>query len=224
MKRVSVIHRIEDRTANSRCDEGFLRLRRLLLETEFDDGSRSRSYACDLIERPGVDAVALVLWRRASGGAVEVLLRECTRPAVYFRKDRTLQVPDGRVYRHLLELVAGILEEEDHGDEGVRRRASLEAHEEVGLRIDPAEVRRLGGGYFSCPGILAEKVYLCAAEVTDHEMARPEGDGSAMEEGGGTHWLELQDAIRRCTEGEIEDSKTELGLRRLADALRTPGR
>jgi len=38
--------------------------------------------ACDLIERPGIDAVALVLYRRGAGGRVEVLLRECTRPAV----------------------------------------------------------------------------------------------------------------------------------------------
>lgn len=220
MKKVVAIHRLEDRTASSRCDQGFLRVRRLVLQSEFDDGTRSRGYNCDMIERPGTDAVAVVLYRRAAGAKVEVLLRECTRPAVYFRKDQTLQVPDARVYRHLLELVAGILEEEDHGDAGILHRASLEAVEEVGLKIPPAEIRRLGGGYFASPGIIPEKIFLCAAEVRDHALVAPEGDGSAMEEGGGVHWIELAEAIRRCHAGEIEDAKTEIGLRRLADELK----
>lgn len=223
MKKVAVIHRLEDRTAQTRCDEGFLHLRRWTLQTEFDDGSRSRPYRCDMIERPGTDAVALVLWRRRADGRVEVLLRECTRPTIYFRRDQALQVPDGREYRHLLELVAGILEPEDLGDAGILERAAAEAHEEVGYRIPVAEVHRLGGGYFSCPGILPEKVYLCAAEVRDHERGDAAGDGSAMEEGGSAHWLELNEAIRQCVRGEIEDAKTELGLRRLADELGRPG-
>jgi len=220
MKRVTAIHTVEDRTAAARCDVGFLKLRRLLLETEFDDGSRSRRYACDVVERPGIDAVAVVLWRRGSGGRVEVLLRECTRPAIWLRRDRTLPVPDRGDYRHLLELVAGIIEPEDKGDEGILHRAALEAQEEVGLKVAPAEVRRLGGGYFSCPGVLAEKVFLCSVEVKDQPVESARGDGSAMEEGGGVHWLELGDAVARCVRGEIEDSKTEIGLRRLADALR----
>lgn len=222
MKKVVAIHRLEDRTATSRCDQGFLHLRRLVLQSEFDDGTRSRGYHCDLIERPGVDAVALVLYRRVAAGKVEILLRECTRPAAYFRKDQVLQVPDARVYRHLLELVAGILEKEDHGDAGILHRAALEAEEEVGFKIPPAEIRRLGGGYFASPGILPEKVYPCAAEVRDHAAVAPQGDGSAMEEGGGVHWVELAEAIRRCVAGEIEDSKTEIGLRRLADELQYP--
>ena len=33
-------------------------------------------------------------------------------------------------------------------------------------------------------------------------------------------WLDLDDAIAACLRGDIEDSKTELGLRRLRDQLR----
>jgi ADP-ribose pyrophosphatase len=32
-------------------------------------------------------------------------------------------------------------------------------------------------------------------------------------------WRELEDAIRACEEGEIEDAKTELAFRRLAARL-----
>jgi ADP-ribose pyrophosphatase len=50
-----------------------------------------------------------------------------------------------------------------------------------------------------------------------------EGDGSPLEEGAVLEWRELGAAIRACEEGEIEDGKTELALRRLAARLRHPG-
>src|SRR5262249_45254715 len=45
---------------------GFLRLRRTFLRNLHADGTRSREYLCDFVERPrGLDAVALVIWTRA---------------------------------------------------------------------------------------------------------------------------------------------------------------
>jgi ADP-ribose pyrophosphatase len=41
-----------------------------------------------------------------------------------------------------------------------------------------------------------------------------------MEEGARTEWLDLEAAIAGCTTGEIEDAKTEIVLRRLADWLK----
>ena len=37
-----------------------------------------------------------------------------------------------------------------------------------------------------------------------------------MEEGSRQQWVTLNEAIARCEQGQIEDAKTELGLRRLA--------
>jgi ADP-ribose pyrophosphatase len=67
---------------------------------------------------------------------------------------------------------------------------------------------------------MAEKFWLAAVEVADPAAQRPpRGDGSPMEEGVTTRWLELDQAIAACVAGEIEDAKTELTLRRLRDLL-----
>ena len=39
---------VEDRTAEARADEGYLRLARLRLRNEYEDGSHSRVYSCDV--------------------------------------------------------------------------------------------------------------------------------------------------------------------------------
>jgi len=40
-----------------------------------------------------------------------------------------------------------------------------------------------------------------------------------MEEAVTTRWLDLDRAIAACVAGDLEDAKTELGLRRLRDYL-----
>lgn len=67
---------------------------------------------------------------------------------------------------------------------------------------------------------MAEKVWVTAVEVADPQSQKElEGDGSAMEEGAITRWLSLDQAIKDCVEGTIEDAKTEIALRRLRDHL-----
>ena len=68
MHRVTAIEVIEDRTATARCDEGFLRLKRLRARNRRGDGSLSRDYPIDLIDRPTLDAVAVCLWARGARG------------------------------------------------------------------------------------------------------------------------------------------------------------
>ncbi len=203
-------------------DGGFLAIRRLHLQNVRDDGSRSPSYLCDFAVRPyGLDAVVVVVWRRAHG-RIEVLVRDALRPALAFGRDADRQtVPDGRGYLHLTELVAGILEAGDHGEDGLRHRAAEEVHEEAGYPVEPAAVIVLGAASFPSPGSLAEKFHFLAVEVAaDAAPAVPAGDGSPMEEGAETRWLELDDALAACTRGELEDLKTEVGLRRFSDWLR----
>jgi hypothetical protein len=66
---------------------------------------------------------------------------------------------------------------------------------------------------------LSEKEYFAAVEVDPATQVELAGDGSAMEEGATTRWLDLDDAIAACVRGEISDLKTEVGLRRLRDHL-----
>lgn len=210
---------VEDRTADSRCDEGFLKLRRLLVRNVYEDGSTSPSYPCDLVRRPGSDAVVAVLYEIDAAGRVQVLLREAARVPVYLRRHETFVHPDPREYLSVLEVVAGIVEADDPpGPAGFQRRAAAEAREEAGLDVAPERFEPLGGETFASPGTSDEKLYFVAG-ATPLEIGPVTGDGSTMEEWGRLHRLELGEAIAACRDGRIPDMKTEVALLRLADRL-----
>lgn len=219
---VREIEVLEDRTAGSRCDEGFLRVRRFVLRNHYTDGSVSRPYPCDVVSRRRVDAVAVVLWHRDGAGRIQVHYREGTRPPVWLRRRKQEELPfaDPQPYDLLGEIVAGVLEEEDVGREGIRRRGAIEAKEEAGYEVDPARVQPMGqGGLFPSPGVTDEKIYLVAAEVDPGARGRADGDGSVQEEGTRLVIRELRETIRACRRGELADAKTELAVLRLADLL-----
>jgi len=217
---LEAIEIVEDRTAGSRCDQGFLKLARLQLRNVYRDGSRSAVYPCDVVSRPGSDAVVAVLYERRESGRIDVLLRESPRAPIYLRRLKTFEHPDDRVYRTLLEVVAGIVEAGDGaGAKGLRRRAAIEAREEAGAERPPEAFTVIGDGSFASPGTSDEKVYYCAGEIFEGRRLTPEGDGSVMEECAQLVFRELREAIRACRSGDIPDMKTEIGLLRLADHL-----
>jgi ADP-ribose pyrophosphatase len=211
---------VADRTAQSRCDSGFLRVSRLELRNVYADGSRSAPYPCDVVSRPGSDAVVAVLYDRGSNGGIRVLLREAPRAPIYLRRHKRFVHPDPRVYASIVEVVAGIVEEGDGpGAEGRKRRAAQEALEEAGCGIPADDFREIGGETFASPGTSDEKVYYCAG-ATDLGAARDApGDGSVMEEAGRLVVMDLAAAIEACRSGSIPDMKTEVALLRLADHL-----
>lgn len=215
---VREIEVVEDFTATARCDEGWLHVRRLRVRNRRADGSTSPVYRVDMVDRPRLDAVAVTVYRRGAEG-IEVLTRQQLRPAAYFRKDKAKTVEDGQVHLFIEELVAGLLEPEDHGEEGIRKRAALEVGEEAGFDVTPEEIVLVGGPYFLAPGIVSEKMFPCAVDVTGKVQRRPEGDGSPLEEGSAMRWRPLDELIRACRSGEIQDARTEIGAVRLAEHL-----
>jgi ADP-ribose pyrophosphatase len=198
---------------------GFLAIRRIRLVNVRADGSRSAPYLCDFMVRPkGLDAIVVAVYRRAATG-IEVLLRDGLRiPLAVGRRPEDTPIPDDKQYLFFREVVAGIVEVEDRGESGLRRRAALEIAEEAGFDVAPDAVVLLGAGTFPSPGAMAERFWLAAVEVAG-EASEPAGDGSPMEEGARTMWMDLDDAIAACARGNIEDMKTELALRRLSDRL-----
>jgi ADP-ribose pyrophosphatase len=201
---------------------GFLEVRRLRLRNRRGDGTLSDEYICDSIARDyGQDAVVVVVYARR-GGAIEVLLREGLRPALVFGRDPArAPLPEPPPSLLLAELVAGVIERGDRGEAGLRRRAAAEVEEEAGFVVAPDAIELLGAGMYASPGCLVEKNYFVAVEV-DPAAQRPlAGDGSPMEEGARTRWMTLPAALAACASGAIVDAKTELGLRRLSDRLRT---
>jgi ADP-ribose pyrophosphatase len=220
--KITAIEIVEDLTPRARLDEGFLRLKRLRARNRRADGSASREYPIDVIDRPTLDAVAVVLWARGPRG-VEVLTRGQLRPAAFFRRGKPAALPEPE-YLLVEEIVAGVLEPGEVGLDALRRRAAEEAREEAGVEVAPQALERLGGPFFALPGIVSEKIHLLAGELARPGRAEPhdaphEGDGSPLEEGAWLRWRTLADALAACDAGEIEDAKTELGFRRLAARL-----
>lgn len=216
---------LEDRTAESRCDEGFLTLRRLRVRHAYPGGAVSPDYDCDVVSRRGVDAVAVVLWQRGADGRVRVVLKEGVRPPVWLRRQRDLVEPDPHAPLVLTELVAGMLEAGDAGADGRRRRGRAESREEAGLDVPLVAFESLGGALFPSPGITDERVEFLAAQVA--RLPEPDaaaGDGSGMEHGTRAVVWELDDALAACRDGRILDMKTEVGLARLRDRLRVEER
>jgi hypothetical protein len=66
---------------------------------------------------------------------------------------------------------------------------------------------------------MVEKFYFVAVEVDPATQQPLPGDGSPMEEGASTRWMEINAAIAACVAGTLFDLKTESGLRRLRDHL-----
>ncbi len=199
---------------------GFLALRRLRMRNRRADGSASAPYVCDAVVRPyGQDAVVVAIYARTPRG-IEILVRECLRPVLPIVRDPArAPLPEQPHGMFLTELVAGIVEEGDRGEAGLRTRAAAETLEEAGFVVDPSAIVLLGAGMLPSPGCLVEKFYFTAVEVDPSTQQPLEGDGSPMEEGATTRWLPLDAAIDACVRGELTDLKTELGLRRLRDHL-----
>jgi ADP-ribose diphosphatase len=193
---------------------GFLEIRRQRLRNRRADDSLSE-YLCDFVDRPrGLDAVAVVVYTRDDSG-VRVLIRHGLRPSLVLGR----QPPEASPM--FAEVVAGILETTDApGGRGIRERAAAEVWEEAGFVVAPDDIVQLGAATLPAPGVLPEKLILCAVQVADPSaQAALVGDGSPMEEGATTRWLDLDDAIAASWQGALCDAKTELTLRRLRDYL-----
>ncbi len=210
---------VEDRSASARCDEGFLRMRRLTLRNRYEDGAESADYAYDLVERDALDAVVIVLHASDAKGRPLVCLRSALRPPLAFRSSYALPVPDGEG-AVLWEVPAGLVEADERGEEGLRRCAARETLEEVGLEIAPAQFERLGPAACLSPGVMAEKVHYLMAEVDPGARGTPTEDGSPVEERAEVRFVAVEEALEACRDGRVADVKTETAIRRLEERVR----
>jgi len=211
--RVTVRRRGE---ARPEWERPFLSLHRLRVVNHRAAGTAGAPYAYDAVLRAHLDAVVIIL---TSGDPLRpaVLLRACIRPPLLLRAEMSFALPEPEHTGILWELPAGLLEPADSGLPGIRRRAAVETLEETGYRLAAEAFTVLPGAPFATPGALPERIRFVRARIDDIALReRPRGDGSPVEEGSRVRWLPLDEALAACESGEIEDMKTELGLRRLA--------
>jgi ADP-ribose pyrophosphatase len=207
---------LEDRTAGAPSDSGFIRVLRYTLRARFADGTSSPPFPYDVVDRDALDAVVMVLTHQNSNEEPAVCLRTALRPPVALRARRALIAPEAPVAM-LLELPAGLIEPQGSEDP-VRETASRETREETGYAVAPAAFEPLGAPVFLTPGLCAEKIHFVHARVSP-DAPREVTATEVVEQASKIEWVPLSEAIARAERGEIQDCKTELGLRRLRDQL-----
>jgi 8-oxo-dGTP pyrophosphatase MutT (NUDIX family) len=210
---------IQDLSAISSPIEGFLRRHRHRIKTLLSDGTRTDTYVADYIDRAGDfrDAVAIAIFaRQKTPGETLILLRRQVRYAAWISTGAPL----------VTEVPAGVLELPETPEECAQR----EVYEETGIEVGLDKVRQLGRPFYILPGTITERLFAASAEVSSEAIraaagTQPMGDGSPFEEGAELVVLTLADALsaiagkRSGATPDIMDSKTELLLRRLKDAL-----
>ena len=194
---------------------GFLTLRRQVLRVRFSDGATSDPFAYDAVERRLLDAVVIAAHYTVEGER-HVYLRSALRPPVLLRPRDRPHVERASLGM-LWELPAGLVELEEQSPEGLARASARELVEELGVVVAPHEMRTLGPSTFPAPGVIGERQFFFHVEVAPEEKRPPQGDGSALERLGIIAAIPLAMALDLAREGQIEDAKTELALRRLAE-------
>jgi ADP-ribose pyrophosphatase len=119
----------------------------------------------------------------------------------------------------LWEVPAGLVEASEQTTTGPARAAQRELAEELGFSVALEAMHTLGPSAFPSPGVIAERHFFFEVTVDPAVRREPELDGSALEHFGVVAEVSLEDALQMCRSGQIEDSKTELALRRLAERL-----
>lgn len=198
---------------------GFLQLRRMTLQNEYSQATRSKPYAYDLVERNAIDAVAIVIERRVRGDSF-ICLRTALRPPLIKRTGYAIPIRESKATPVQWEVPAGLVEKSERGVKGLRACAARETEEEVGYVLPGSRFKELGHGVTLSPGVIGEKIYFLHAELGRDVLRAPGGDGSAVEENAEVVFVSLAEALTAVNDGRIADVKTEIAIRRLV-ALRT---
>lgn len=207
-----------DRDRSEHAPRGaFLTIRRLELRAQFPDASVSEPFFYDAVQRKALDAVIVAPHFRDESGTRKVLLRSALRPPVAFRPREVWPVPERDTLGLLWEFPAGLVEPDERSEDGLRRCASRELYEETGAEVRPEGMLPLGPSSFPCPGVIGERHFYFHAEIDPAALVPPVEDGSVLERQATLVTVTLEEALALVRAGEIEDAKTEIALRRLAE-------
>ncbi len=201
---------------------GWLRLVRRRYRALYPDGTYSVPFVYDAVDRKAIDAVVIVA-HFVAGETRRVYLRSAVRPPLALRDPAHSPLPNDPCHTGLWEVPAGLVEVNEQSEVGVARCAQRELAEELGFAVPLEAMKALGRSAFPCPGVIGERHFFFEVSVAPNERREPELDGSALEHFGAVVDVSLEEALDMCRSGQIEDSKTELALWRLVDALRMRG-
>lgn len=195
----------------------FLRVHREMFRLRFENGDLSELFAYDTVHRTRLDAVVIAAHFRGDDGQRHVYLRSALRPPVATRPIEARPFPEAPDLGSLWELPAGLVEEDERSPEGLVACVVRELHEELGFDVDPASIRALGPSAFPAPGMIGERHHYFHVEVDPARRAIPLEDGSPLERHAAIVTAAVPALLDLARQGGLEDLKTELALRRLAE-------
>jgi ADP-ribose pyrophosphatase len=196
---------------------GFLQLRRQRLRARYEDGTESEPFAFDSVERTALDAVVVAPYFRDDSGQIVIYLRSSLRPACAQRPLASRPLPEKDTLGTMWELPAGLLEPEECGAAGLAACGARELEEELGFDIAAEHFFPLGHATFPSGGVIGERHHFFRVAVSPHQRGKPSEDGSVLEQRAQIATLTLHEALALCRSGDLEDGKTEIALRRLAE-------
>jgi len=206
------VSRSEDQSAKA-----FLHVDRSVLRAQFESDEPSESFTYDIVARERLDAVVIAAHYTDEHGRRMVYLRSALRPPVALRPKEVWPVPERDDLGGLWELPAGLVETDERSAEGLKRCAARELQEELGFEVDPEKLQSLGPSSFPAPGIIGERHFYFHVQVDPARRVEPSEDGSVLERNATILAVPLDEALDLARSGMLEDAKTELALRRLAE-------
>jgi len=147
----------------------------------------------EVVEHP--DAVAIVAMRRDGAG------------------DTAVRQPRPAIGKDTWEIPAGLVTQDEQGD--VAAAARRELREETGYDCDTLTFL---DRHYPSPGFSDEAITVYLATGLHEAPGKPPPDPMEITR---LEWRPLDEAMRMCREGEIEDGKTVIGLWLARDALAT---
>jgi len=206
------VSRSEDQSAKA-----FLHVERSVLRARFESDEPSEPFTYDIVARERLDAVVIAAHYTDEHGRRMVFLRSALRPPVALRPKEAWPIPERDDLGGLWELPVGLVETDERSPEGLKRCAARELHEELGFEVEPEKLAALGPSSFPAPGIIGERHFYFQVRVDPTRRVAPSEDGSVLERNAAIVAVPLDEALDLGRSGMIEDAKTELGLRRLAE-------
>ena len=198
-------------------EQGFIYVRKLRMKAHYADGSESQPFQYFCADRSRMDAAIIVPHFTTPDGIRHVVLRSALRPPLAARPLDIRPVPELDSLGELWEVPAGLVEADERTPEGLQVCAARELFEETGYELQPSEMIPLGPSTFPAAGMIGERHFFFHAEVDPTRRVPPPEDGSALERSAHVISFPLEVALEACRRGEIEDAKTEVGLRRLRE-------
>lgn len=189
----------------------------------FASGEDSATFPYFCVGRRALDAVVVTPHFVSTSGERMVLLRSALRPPPFVRPEDIRPVPEKASLGELWEVPAGLVEPGEMNPEGLRIGAARELLEETGYDVRPEDMKELGPSTFPSPGVIGERHFFFHVEIDPQKRAHATEDGSQLERHAAVCEVTLAAALAGCRSGEIEDGKTEIALRRLADLFERGG-